>query len=663
MQVRFLSGALFGNMKKRGSIMARKKIEKTQIDNITNEEAVIEETVTEEVVTEEAVTEEAATEGTLIEEAVIEEAATEETVIEETATEEAAIEEIAIEEQDFAKGSDKNSDKSSDKNSGKKSGKNSNKKASDGPKMVEPHKSQKNPLPADEDLDIPIVTGETSKNSKEVRKASNELGSKTLGTTISNDTGRSSSKSSIAKEKKEFKSGVAAKKASEKKSGEKKSVEKKRSAKSEIKETGQFGKGHTTTKKSFFAYIGDDLKDFGRWCKKNYSKSIPIGIGVVLVIILVVILIQNATIAKSQADIAAASNAYEDVAVDKSQTPVEENAYDFVNQFINKYYSALASGDGETFASLRNKTDETDEILMSKKAAYIDSYNVISVYTKPGPADNSFIAYVYYEVKFDGFDTPAPGMNTFYIQTDENGNLFIDCLDQDEATKQYIEKVSAEEDVADLFNKVQVNYNDVVDSDESLKAFLEGLAVNLKNDVGEELAILAFNQPEEETQEEEPEESTQEQEAEDEGNSSQNTPGDTAAADTKETVCTTDRVNVRSEASSDSQKIGTADRGATLTRLENRADGWSKVVFEGGEGYIRSDLLTVVETPKGYVKTTDKVNVRKEPGTDAPKLGVVSSGTIIGLAEHRSDGWSRVIYNGESGYIKTEFLEDVAMEQ
>ncbi|MBQ0042762.1 MAG: SH3 domain-containing protein [Lachnospiraceae bacterium] len=566
----------------------------------------------------------------------------------------------------------------------------------DTPKMVEPHKMEKNPLPADEDLDVTIVTGETSMNSTEVKKASNASGSKSLGTVIVSDTGKSSAaKSSVAKDKKEFhsasvKAAKDGKEAKDAKPAKNKAVKEAKPAKdskpqktsrrsgvsSDIKETGQFGKGHTTTKKSVGAYIADDFKELVAWCKKNYAKAIPIGIGIILVIVVAIILINNAIVAKTEADLASQNNAYTDVSVDKTQSPVEENAYDFVNQFVNKYYGACAEGDVESYVSMRSKTDETDKILMTKKSNYIENYNVVDVYTKPGYIDNSFIAYVHYEVKFKDFETTAPGMNTLYLCTDEEGNLFVESGEKDADTEKYMETVSAEEDVADLFNRIQVNYNDVVDSDEGLKAFLEDLAVNLKNEVGEELALLAYNQPEEtgegtvpgtepgDTQEATTGEDSQNnqddpQEGANDQPGTENNQG--TEADKKESVCTNDRVNMRAEANSDSAKVDVVPKGTTLTRLENLASGWSKVVYEGKEGYIRSDLLTVVETPKGYVKTTDKVNVRTEPNTEGNnKMGVASSGTILGLLEHRSDGWSRVIYDGKSGYIKTEFLEDVA---
>ena len=53
-------------------------------------------------------------------------------------------------------------------------------------------------------------------------------------------------------------------------------------------------------------------------------------------------------------------------------------------------------------------------------------------------------------------------------------------------------------------------------------------------------------------------------------------------------VRTTDTVNVRSSDSEEADKIGKAPSGTELTRIEERINGWSKVIFEDKEAYIKS---------------------------------------------------------------------------
>ena len=67
--------------------------------------------------------------------------------------------------------------------------------------------------------------------------------------------------------------------------------------------------------------------------------------------------------------------------------------------------------------------------------------------------------------------------------------------------------------------------------------------------------------------------------------------------------------------SEEADKIGKAETGTQLTRIEERVNGWSKVIFDGKEAYIKSDYLEVVTTesstsPVGTVKAATNVNVR-----------------------------------------------------
>ena len=54
-------------------------------------------------------------------------------------------------------------------------------------------------------------------------------------------------------------------------------------------------------------------------------------------------------------------------------------------------------------------------------------------------------------------------------------------------------------------------------------------------------------------------------------------------------------VNVRKSASETSDKIGVCYQGGKLEILMQQADGWTKVRFEGQTGYVKTDVLKVME--------------------------------------------------------------------
>ena len=54
---------------------------------------------------------------------------------------------------------------------------------------------------------------------------------------------------------------------------------------------------------------------------------------------------------------------------------------------------------------------------------------------------------------------------------------------------------------------------------------------------------------------------------------------------------------------------------------------------------------------------TDTVNVRAERSTESARLALAYAGDTITQIESYGDGWSKVEYNGQTGYVMTEYIE------
>lgn len=52
----------------------------------------------------------------------------------------------------------------------------------------------------------------------------------------------------------------------------------------------------------------------------------------------------------------------------------------------------------------------------------------------------------------------------------------------------------------------------------------------------------------------------------------------------------------------------------------------------------------------------EKVNVRRGPGTDADILGELAQGEMVFAVELLEEGWYRVVFDGETGYVRQDFL-------
>lgn len=134
---------------------------------------------------------------------------------------------------------------------------------------------------------------------------------------------------------------------------------------------------------------------------------------------------------------------------------------------------------------------------------------------------------------------------------------------------------------------------------------------------------------------------------------------------------------------------GQLRNGQFLKRVGiNKETGWSKVIFNGQEGYAISYMLTTdrdyktkepdnpnnrVATADGYiilfrdcddvVTAQQNVNLRTEPST-AQGSSTVSAQLTAGLTAQRTgisidSGWSRVEFNGLVLYVATSYLQEV----
>lgn len=390
--------------------------------------------------------------------------------------------------------------------------------------------------------------------------------------------------------------------------------------------------------------------------KENKKIAVIVVVFVIAVILAVVLL--NTGEKHQEVAVTAETSTEEAVATEAEvsvpEEALEKDAYPEVNNLIKQYFQALVEGDMSVISQLKSFTDEEEEMKIVKKSEFIEGYPSITVYTKKGPEENSYIAYVQYEVKFYDYETTAPGLNTLYICMDEGGKYYINSDELQEDVVEYLKTVSLQNDVLDLFNTVQVAYNEIKTGDEKLSGFLDELPILLAESVSEAIAEqVAMEEAMKEEEEEIPVE-----------------------IEVVTKVKAIEVVNVRSSDSIEADRIGKTTTGQILELVEEKVNGWSKVIFEGKEGYIKSEYLEAEETQmvsssevenntdkkeqeekatKGTL--TDNVNVRKTPSTSGEKLGKLSKGTTIDIIEKQEDGWTKIKYNEQEAYVKSDYIQ------
>lgn len=370
-----------------------------------------------------------------------------------------------------------------------------------------------------------------------------------------------------------------------------------------------------------------------------------------------------------------------------------------VNDLIQNYYTAYASGKTKQVRKYAAPLTKNERSFIKLFSENVEEYRNLKCYTKKGMTDGSYLVSVYLEIKFKDVDTLAPGLDFFYVETNDAGKLIINnrysqfnLLNKekklDENIQALIESFEQEADVVKLRQEVQKKYEDALASDEKL-------AEMMNTTIAQAYTTWAQNI------------------ASSQGTAGEDSQEDETAQNPAEIVYALDTVNIRSEANENATVVDMAVAGTALTRIGTTKDGWSKLTYDGKEVYVKSDYLTT-EKPKkeeentgdtttdnqgqdtpsdnttsdsqntsdssqntsdssqstdtsgggasGYaegkkITLSQTVNVRASMGETAEKVGTAFEGETVTVIFSYAEGWTKVEWNGQTGFVKTEFLK------
>ena len=326
---------------------------------------------------------------------------------------------------------------------------------------------------------------------------------------------------------------------------------------------------------------------------------------------------------------------------------LELNAHPEVNEVMEAYHKALADYDEEVIRNYLLYVNQNELDNIAVKSEYIEEYTNINCYTQEAAAENSYYVYVSYDLKMKGYATKLPGIIGFYFSYDESGAPKI-CrqsdISEDVITDFYV--AFSRQEVQDLFNQTALAYNETLDGDEQLKEFMDGFDELVKQEMVKKIALRSATETPSEPVASE-------------------TPSEEVAEENKsDMVEPTTAVNVRGSASEKGELKGQASPGQKLERVEEMINGWSHVIFNGADGYIKTEFLKVVDDGAGqttggtgnYVVVKEGVNIRTEASKDSDIIAMADAGTKLELVE-KKDGWCKIIYNGQTAYVKADYVE------
>ena len=146
-----------------------------------------------------------------------------------------------------------------------------------------------------------------------------------------------------------------------------------------------------------------------------------------------------------------------------------------VSTVLEQYYTALGARDiNGLFAVTDNLTGE--EQAQIEAESDVESYGDVKVYTISGPSDGTYIAFVSSRCKYLGINQTLPMLSEYYLYTTEDGSLKImDDTDSDAAVTEAMKAALENEEVKNLIEQVQNDYQNALDADASLRAYVESI--------------------------------------------------------------------------------------------------------------------------------------------------------------------------------------------
>lgn len=98
-------------------------------------------------------------------------------------------------------------------------------------------------------------------------------------------------------------------------------------------------------------------------------------------------------------------------------------------------------------------------------------------------------------------------------------------------------------------------------------------------------------------------------------------------------------------------------------RAQAEAEAAAQAAAAEEAAAAEAEIAAVEEPAKMYVKMKgDNVNVRSQNNTDCDILGKAKQGEVFEKIE-TIDDWTHIIYNGQDGYIKSEYLVDISEDE
>lgn len=357
-----------------------------------------------------------------------------------------------------------------------------------------------------------------------------------------------------------------------------------------------------------------DWKDFFDWLEHN---KIKVGSIAAILVVLVILIIGAFGGSKRAEPSYGVRQEFE------QKTDSEE-----VKDFIDSYYKAYAAGDIDTLTTLAEPISDMEKSYITFISEYINSYEIVDIYSKRGPDKYSILLSVEMNVHYKDVAGGASALDFFYVNIDANNNMKIDnryCLfnqnyhefDLDENITALYEEFLKQDDVKALKNKVKEDFENEIATNEQLQNFQQTTYTEAITQWATDYqAQIAAAEAEAAAAAQAEAEAAEAAQAEAEAAAAAQAEAEAAAA---------------AQAEAEAQAQAEAEAAAQAT----------------ANGFTAGQQVTV----------SDIINIREEMDANSTKAGVAMPGSVVNILENSDPaGWTKVEHNGRTGYIRTDLL-------
>ncbi len=161
---------------------------------------------------------------------------------------------------------------------------------------------------------------------------------------------------------------------------------------------------------------------------------------------------------------------------------VADETTDGYRKLLTAYYTAVAAGDVDKVLEVAEPVSDSEKSYIELLSQYVDSYDIIDIYTKQGTTEGGTLISAHVKIHFKDLKNAAPGLDFFYVETRDNGDLFINnlystynqqnnenAMDPDVAS--LIAQFEQQEDVLALQADIQAEYNQLMLEDNDFNIF------------------------------------------------------------------------------------------------------------------------------------------------------------------------------------------------